>query len=136
MKSVPVMTADHKKLRYQYTKDHVTWGLHEWTEVIFSDEKKFNLDGPDGFAHYWHDIRKKPRVFSTRQQGGTSVMVWGAMSCIQPSNVVFINDRQASKPYCEVLKDGLLEFAEGSMGDTYIFQQDNASTHRSVHTTD
>lgn len=75
MKSFPPMTAYQKNLRYQFAKDHVPWGLSDCTGVIFPGEKKFILDGPDGFAHYWHDIRNEPRVLSTRQKGRKSVMV-------------------------------------------------------------
>ncbi|ULT88886.1 hypothetical protein L3Y34_007826 [Caenorhabditis briggsae] len=45
-----------------------------WDKVIFSDEKKFNLDGPDGFKSYWHDLRKDPAVFAKRNFGGGSLM--------------------------------------------------------------
>jgi hypothetical protein len=40
--------------------------------------KKFNLDGPDGVACYWHDLRKE-QIFSKRQQGGGSLMVWASL---------------------------------------------------------
>jgi hypothetical protein len=29
----------------------------EWNNVIFSDGKKFKLDGPGGFSSYWGDLR-------------------------------------------------------------------------------
>ena len=35
-----------------------------WRRVVFSDEKKFNLDRPDGFVDYCHDLCKEPQYFS------------------------------------------------------------------------
>ncbi|POM74340.1 transposable element Tc3 Transposase putative [Phytophthora palmivora] len=46
-----------------------------WDSITFSDEKKWNLDGPDGFQHYWRDLRKEPRHTKRRQAGGGSVMM-------------------------------------------------------------
>ena len=47
----------------------------EYEKVIFSDEKKFNLDGPDGFSYYWHDLNKEAETFSKWQKDGGSLMV-------------------------------------------------------------
>ena len=68
MQGKPPLSPDHKKARFDFAVDHVTW-TKEWNNVIFSDEKKFNLDGPDGFHCYWHDLRKDPITFSKRVQG-------------------------------------------------------------------
>jgi len=45
---------EEKKLLYNY----ITWNK-EWKTVVFSDEKKFNLDGPDSYNYYFYDIRKE-----------------------------------------------------------------------------
>ncbi|CAF2814923.1 unnamed protein product [Rotaria sp. Silwood2] len=76
-KHSPALTTAHKDLRLTWAKDHMTWN-NEWNKVIWSDKKKFNFDGPDGFSYYWHDLRKEGEIFSTRVQGGGSVMIWAS----------------------------------------------------------
>ena len=61
----------------------------DWTRTIFSDEKKFNQNGPDGFEGYWHGLRKEIRVFSTPQSGGGSVIVWDAFEGAKTSMLTF-----------------------------------------------
>uniref|UniRef100_A0A915EPL0 Tc3 transposase DNA binding domain-containing protein n=1 Tax=Ditylenchus dipsaci TaxID=166011 RepID=A0A915EPL0_9BILA len=69
MKATPNLTDQHRRDRLEFARLHMSW-THEWESVIFSDEKKFNLDGPDGFSYYWRDLRKEPRFFSKRNFGG------------------------------------------------------------------
>ena len=73
----PRLLNRHKVARLQFAKDHISW-TNEWQKVIFSEEKKFNLDGPDGFQYYWQDLAKDKQVRMSRNFGGGSVMVWGA----------------------------------------------------------
>lgn len=47
----------------------------QWKRVIFSDEKKVNLDGPDGLNYYWHDLRNEKEIKMSRNFGGGAVMV-------------------------------------------------------------
>lgn len=99
--------------------------------MIFSDEKKFNLDGPDGIFSYWRDLRKEQRYFSSRNFGGGSLMVWGAFSQNGLIQIAFPSTRMNSREYIEVLQGNLLPFLQQNHHDDWVFQQDNASVHKS-----
>lgn len=133
MQKQPPLTHKHKQERLTWAKEHMTWD-DQWISVIFSDEKKWNLDGPDGWASYWHDLRKEKKCFFSRQQGGGSVMVWGAFSFNGVANLAIISGRQKSEDYQRTLEEHLLPYAEDLGGAKFIFQQDNASIHSSNST--
>ena len=108
----------------------MTWDK-DWHCVIFSDEKKFNLDGPDGWRYYWHDLRDEQTILAKRHSGGGSIMVWAAFSWSGKSEICFVSHRLNSARYIEVLESHLLPVAEGIAGKDYVFQQDNAPCHSS-----
>ncbi len=111
----------------------MTWS-EEWRRIVFSDEKKFNLDGPDGFAYYFLDLRREEHILSRRQQGGGSVMVWASFGWNRKSDLVFITGRMDSTKYQKMLEDNLLLFGPLMAGENWTFQQDNASVHASKTT--
>jgi hypothetical protein len=59
----------------QWAQAHLDW-QDEWNSVVFSDEKKFRLDGPDGNMYYYHDKRKPELLKDKWHSGGGGVMVW------------------------------------------------------------
>lgn len=129
----PNLSLEHKLARQEFAKTHMTWD-NKWLSVIFSGEKKFNSDGPDGSNFYWHDLRKEKEIFAKRNFGGGSLMVWGAFCYNGVLPLVKISTRMNSADYQEVLSEGLLPFAGNLAGENYIFQQDNASIHASSST--
>ncbi len=76
---MPPLSAKNIEHRLRWAKEHMSW-KDEWLSVVWSDEKKFNFDGPDGNSYYWHDLRKEQIFSKRRQQGGGSVMVWASFS--------------------------------------------------------
>lgn len=80
--------------------------------VVFSDEKKFSLDGPDGYNYYYHDLRKE-KIFLDRhhsREGG--VTVWGAISYYGTIDLVFVNCRMTAAYYKTVLEMAVPQFQD------------------------
>ena len=96
----------------------------DWRHVVFSDEKKFNLDGSDGFKRHWHDLRKEEKMFSKRQAGGGFCMVWGGFSEKGKTDLAFLSGNQNSEKYVATLHDHLMPRICACHGDKALFQQD------------
>lgn len=129
----PQLKAHHKTARLEFARNHISW-TSDWQNVVFSDEKKFNLDGPDGCQYYWHDLRNDREVRLSRNFGGGTVMIWGAYSYNGKTPICFISTRMDSVKYTELLEDALIEYADDIAGPNWIFQQDNAAIHCSKYT--
>ena len=67
-------------MREDWVKKKVTKTKEKWETVVFSDEKKFDLDGPDGSLYYWHDLRREKQLFKKKTFGVGSLLVCGAFS--------------------------------------------------------
>ena len=53
----PSLITKHKVERLRFAKERAHWKKKQ-RRVQFSDEKRFNLDGPDGLQYYFRDIRE------------------------------------------------------------------------------
>lgn len=129
----PMLSAANISARKQFAISHMSW-TKEWRRVIFSDEKKFNLDGPDGFNRYWHDLRKEALIFSKRQCGGGSVMVWGAIGYNKKPELIFISEKLNAVGYQEMVGPLFPAWGYEMAGLGWKFQQDNAPIHKAKST--
>lgn len=131
--SKPVLTKSHKETRVLWATKYIDLSS-KWNDVIFSDEKKFNLDGPDGVRKFWCDRSIDKKTFSKRQNGGGAVMVWAAFSASGKTSLAILNGRQTAASYISTLQANLLPFIELQFGESAIFQQDNCPIHTATST--
>lgn len=122
----PPLTDTHRTARLTFAKESIMKRV-DWTKIIWSDEKKFNLDGPDGIKHYWHDLRNEPKYLSKRAFGGGSLMVWGAFVGNQLLDLVVCEHTMNSEKYIDMLNKSLLPFVKRGLK----FMHDGATIHRS-----
>ena len=58
-----MITRKNAVTRLKCATEKVSWGI-EWEKIIYSDEKKFNMDSPDCWCHYWHDLEKVSKPYA------------------------------------------------------------------------
>ncbi len=80
MPTVPKLTPHHRHQRLKWGREMAVKGESWWRRVVFSDESRFPLDGPDGLSAHWHDTRRPWRWHHNRQNQGGSVMIWTCFS--------------------------------------------------------
>ncbi|KAG6964654.1 hypothetical protein JG687_00005832 [Phytophthora cactorum] len=81
MENTLALAAVHMAHLLALAKRMVVMPQTDWEQIIFFDEKKINLDGPDGLQSYGHDVRRSPRTTVRRQNG--SVMVWAPLALME-----------------------------------------------------
>lgn len=134
LKKRSALTPDHIKARRKWAKEMDFLSNNKWKRMVFTDEKRFCLDGPDGQAHYWHDKRIPKKAFSSRQRGGGGIMVWAGISWRGKTELVFVSCKINSVKYCDMLEDHFLPFRDEYYPNGCIFQQDGAPAHTANHT--
>lgn len=128
-----VLSAEHRKKRLELANKWIS-DSHPWSKVVFTDEKRYNLDGPDSWASWVREGEENIR--NKRQQGGGNVQVWGMLMPDHTLCVHRLHQRSKSKDYIEFLRTDVKPVLDGLFGDDYVFQQDNATIHVSEEALD
>ena len=134
MISGPRMNAQHRIERVSWAKEKLCWNGPNWRNAIFMDEKKFSLDGPDGLACSWSDLRKDPEIFLECQYGRDSVMIWAGASHLCTSDLPLFDGIQNSRDCCSVMQTSLLTLVVNGSGQNWIKQHDNSYMHTTNYT--
>lgn len=129
----PGLKPQQKMARLRFAEKYRFWD-DEWKSVVFSDEKKLNLDGPDGLDKHWTSQESPGPMRQRRNFGGGSLMVWAGMHYRGTTPICFVSTKMDSDYYIQLLDEVLITFVDDNCGPEFVFQQDNASIHRSKKT--
>ncbi|GFX58359.1 transposable element Tcb2 transposase [Trichonephila clavipes] len=99
------LTPRHRAARRRWAAEHRDWEQHDWSQVLFTDESRFSIDRAG-----W--------------------MVWGGISIGGRTDLHIIrNGTLTGRSYA----DGILRYHvipnAGAIGDSFVFQDDNARPH-------
>lgn len=129
----PLLTDEHKRIRYIWCKEREDWTLEQWGRVIWSDESRFCLFKSDGKQRVWRRVGERydeGKTVSTVKFGGGGIMVWGVFTVHGVGPLIRCPPRVDTKKYHEMIDGPLLEYAGRVYGDgEFLFQQDNATAH-------
>lgn len=120
------LTKSHKEKRVEIATKWIT-SSHDWSKTIFSDEKRFTLDGPDNWMTYIDKKEKKKR--ERRQCKGGGVMVW---LMVMPNGLLshkIIIGKFGSKEYLDLLQTSIVPICKLNYGVDFFYQSDNSTVH-------
>jgi transposase len=132
----PPLKNVHRENRVQWAKQYLK---QDFQHVLFTDECRATLDGPDGWSSGWlrHDNAKPARI--RRQQGGGGVMFWAGIignELIGPFRVPE-GVKLTSATYVQFLKENFIPWYRSksrSFKQKMIFMHDNAPAHKAKNT--
>ena len=129
--TVIILSAEHKVKRQEICKRWLISGEAN-ENIIFTDEVRFSLDGPDHIKSWQAPKKRKQRAM--RQQGGGRIMFWGMLFSTGQLHLMEIKGNLDSKKYCHLLNSFALPLIYEEFDQTFTLQQDNAPPHASEYT--
>lgn len=137
-KSKPLLSKANVKKRLEWAHAHKDWTSDDWKRVIWSDESKICQFNSDGRSWGWkrdNESLSPDHVKLTVKHGGSSIMVWGAITYAGVGWMCTIKSIMDKFLYKEILEDELektVELATEKLGlsrTQLIFQHDNDPKH-------
>ena len=119
-----------KKHRFERIRIITNWLSvnHCFEKTIFSDEKRFSIDGPDCWRTY---IKENDNIIRERRQcQGGGIMIW--LMCF-PNGLLsyeIIEGYFKSKDYKEMLEKRVIRAIKLNYGTDFYYQDDNCSVHK------
>lgn len=134
----PFVNDVNRKKRLKFAFEHRNHDFSYWSNVLFTDESKYNVFRSDGQAYVWRKPNEELKAYNLRptiKHGSGSVMVWGCMSATGPGQLVFIDGIMDQFKYISILRENLAPSVEKlGISENYKFYQGNDPKHKAHNT--
>ena len=128
IRKAPRLTKAAQLKRLEFARKHLSNYENSWPRVIFSDEKKWNLSGNDGYIRIWRE-KTRNYTFDCDLRRKPGVMVWGAISSNGAAYIVRLKGKITALSYQKMLEEVIFNENNQNLPANFIFQQDNAPVH-------
>ncbi|GFX41404.1 transposable element Tcb2 transposase [Trichonephila clavipes] len=122
------LTPTHLRLYLEWCRARGNWTVVEWSQVVFSDESRFNLSSDNNRGRVRRPRGERLNPAFALQQHTTltaGVMVWGVIAYNTRSPLVLIYGTMTTQRYAhDILQPHVLSLMQLLPGA--IFQQDDA----------
>jgi hypothetical protein len=127
----PILSPEQKEERKKFAEEHLVERT-DFEKVVFSDEKKFRFDGPDGWHKYWFAPNEPATLdcFSRDYGRYKGVMVWLAISSAGILHVERVRGKLDAAGYADMVCGDACAHIHKAHGMDFTLQQDNAPPHR------
>jgi predicted transcriptional regulator len=127
------LTEFSRTRRLNFAFEHVS-DVEQWERTVFSDEKRFCLQGPDSYRYSWYLPGTAPKMEEQTERYKESFMVWGAIGKNYKSPLYVFETTEDSDLYIHMLAVHFFPDVLKRFRDGFCFIQDNAPPHRAADT--
>jgi len=122
LKILPMLSNRNLEARINFATEHLSQTTN-WNKVIFSDEKRFKLNGPDGYNYVWTRLASPNdnMLYSTSCRDRRGITVWLAFSSRGILALLRTSNTLTAETYSKMVIDVALPCFRAAHGDDFIF---------------
>ena len=131
--NAPRLTREHRVARLAFAREQGNWNIHNWGNVLFTDESRFCLCTSDRRIPVYR--RDGERYFQCNIRpltnfGEGSIMLWGGISLTGHTDLVLLDGGSltADRYIKNILEPHVVPYAP-FIGNDFLLMHDNARPH-------
>ena len=130
----PLLSMVNKIKRLLWAFKHRNWSVAQWMQVLWSDEKKFELFNSkrrQTCRRRKGEPLRDDTIQGTVKHGGGSAMFWGCFGGLQVGDIFQVQGIMKNEDYHSILVRHAIPSGKRLFISAWIFQQDNGPKHTS-----